>query len=446
MRALLIRSSYGEIVSRKGRRHNRRWAPLSLMICGALLEKEGLSVTVIDQDVDGRQADEIAQLAQGYDHVFVNSSDVDRWQCPNLDFERFVGFVSRFRNKEKVYLMGAHGTLYPEQFLKMTGAKAVIRDEPEWTVKDIACGKPLAETAGVTFRDTDGTIVSNPARNPGDLNALPAPALHLIDVRKYYYELMGDCFVLLEGSRGCSFHCTFCSLTMYGNGVRTKSPEKLFEEVCAAKSAGAKNIYFIDLEFTINKKLVQDLCKFLIERKLGIRWTCQTRADLVNRALLLKMKESGCVLIHYGVESGSQHVLDNVDKRLTLEEIVQAFSLTHESGIETTAFFMFGLPGETPSDRKATLEFAKRLNPTYASFHLANPYPMTELWTEAPQTGLFPESFAVGEGNQTELENFMNHAFLSYYVRPTYLMKHLASGNVDLWRRQFRLFLSYLKR
>ncbi len=443
MRILLIRHSYGEIVSRRGKRHNRRWPPLSLLISASLLGKEGMEVTVIDREIESLSDEAVFGLAEKHARIFLSSSDVDRWQCPNLDYDSFIRFASGFRNKGNLYLTGAHSTFYPEPFLKMTGAKGVIREEPEWTVKEIACGRPLSEISGLTYRDTDG-IHANPDRLSGNLDLLPTPAFHKVDLNKYYYELMGDRFTILEGSRGCSFKCTFCSLTMYGKGVRAKSSEKLIAEILAAKEAGARNIYFIDLEFTINKKLVSDTCDFLIKNPTGLRWTCQTRTDLVDEPLLQQMKMAGCVLIHYGVESGSQRILDSVDKRLKLEKIEEGFSFTRKAGIETTAFFMVGLPGETAEEHEQTLAFAKKLNPTYASFHVANPYPSTKLGERVDTDEMFPEFCGRSEDDKTELKHFVQRAFLTYYLRPGYILNHVAAGNPALWRRQARLFLSYL--
>ncbi|OGW69085.1 MAG: hypothetical protein A2036_03655 [Omnitrophica bacterium GWA2_50_21] len=442
-RVLLIRHSYGEIVSRLGKRHNRRWPPLSLLICASWLEKEGLTVTVIDREIETFSDEAIFKLAETHDLIFLSSSDVDRWQCPNLDYDSFIRFASGFKNKGNLYLTGAHGTFYPEPFLKMTGAKGVIREEPEWTVKEIACGRPLDEITGLTYREDD-RIHANPDRPPGSLDLLPAPAFHKTDLKQYYYELMGDRFTILEGSRGCSFKCTFCSLTMYGKGVRAKSSEKLIGEILAAKEAGARNIYFIDLEFTINKKLARDTCDFLIKNPMGLRWACQTRTDLVDEPLLQQMKRAGCVLIHYGVESGSQRILDSVDKRLKLEKIEEGFSLTRKAGIETTAFFMAGLPGETAEEREQTLAFAKKLNPTYASFHVANPYPSTKLGERFDTGEIFPEFCGRSEDDKNELKRFARRAFLAYYLRLGYILNHVAAGNPALWRRQARLFLSYL--
>ncbi|MBI4549440.1 MAG: B12-binding domain-containing radical SAM protein [Candidatus Omnitrophica bacterium] len=444
MSVLFIRPAYGEVVSRRGKRHNRRWPPLVLLNCAAILEKDGLASRVLDQEATDLSAEEIAEAARKADFLFVTSSDIDRWQCPNLDYEKFVEFVRRLPDPDRVYLMGAHGTFYPEEFLKKTGAKGVLRGEPEWTVREIARGASPASVAGLTYREGE-KIISNPDRRPVPMAEFPVPAFHAVDLNDYYYELMGDRFAVLEASRGCSFSCTFCSLTMYGNGVRAKPVENLLEELREARRHGAKNVYFIDLEFTINKKLVKLLCDSLIREPIGLHWTCQTRADLVDAELLAQMKKAGCVLIHYGVESGSQRILDEVDKRLKLRQIEAAFEATHRAGIESLAFILVGLPGETDVERQATLEFVKRLNPTYASFHVASPYPGTPLRRDVLPGELFPESVFPSGKTKEELERFARRAFLDYYARPGYVWGRLRKGNVRLWARQARLFLSFLK-
>jgi radical SAM superfamily enzyme YgiQ (UPF0313 family) len=444
LKALFVRPTYGEIVSRRGKRHNRRWPPLILLNCMALLEKKGIESRLIDQEAAAIPAESIAEEARKADYVFVTSSDIDRWQCPNLDYEKFIRFMSRMPRHENLYVMGAHGTFYPREFLEKCGAKGVLRGEPEWTVLDLVAGSPLASVEGLTYREGD-SVLSNPDRRSLPLAELPVPAFHAVDFKDYYYELMGDRFAVLEASRGCSFNCTFCSLTMYGKGVRTKPVEHLIAELREARRQGARNVYFIDLEFTINKKLVHALTDHLIRHPLDVQWTCQTRADLVDPELLLKMKKAGCVLIHYGVESGSQRILNQVDKRLELAQIQTAFDATHKAGIETLAFILVGLPGETDEERRETLAFVKRLNPDYASFHVASPYPGTPLRREIKPGELFPETIFPSEKTKDELDRFARRAFINYYLRPEYVWHRLRKGNPRLWARQARLFLSYLR-
>ncbi len=446
MKVLLINPGWGSVISKKGKRFNRAWPPLCLLNCGALLEKEGIEVELIDARAKAVSPSELGERIKKFDKVFITSSPIDRWQCPNLDIGTFIQQIEEIRKeeRERLYIMGVHGTLYPEKLLELTSAKAIIRGEPELTILDICKEKDLSEIKGITYRH-NGKISSNPDRPLLDLNDLPIPAFHLIDINNYGYELLGDKFVLFEGSRGCPYPCIYCLKTMYGKGYRKKSPERLIEEVdYVINKIGAKNGYFIDLEFTLNRELVDKLCDFLIEKQYDFHWCCQTRADTVDIDILKKMKDAGCELIHYGVETGSQWIMELIDKKISLSKIAEGVALTKKVGIETACFFLFGFPGETLKDMEETIRFAKELNSTYASFHIASPYPGTRLYEYTEREEPFPEAYT-NEHSLEELKKITCRAFWKYYLRLGYLFSRVLHGNLNSLTRQLKLFWGFIK-
>lgn len=340
--------------------------------------------------------------------------------------------------------MGAHGTVDPARILAETGARGVIRGEPEGTVQELATGGTFENVCGISYL-MDGEFVNNPNREPVDLKSLPLPAYDLIDLRYYSYELLGRRLALLETTRGCSFSCTFCFKKMYGKGVYSKTRDQVSTEIeSVVHNHGASCIYFFDLEFTLKRDLVLQVCRTMRGLGRSVPWSCQTRPDLVDEALLREMAGSGCRLIHYGVESGSQRVLDMIQKRMDMETIKCAIARTHAAGIETACFFLFGFPGETPDEMKETLNYAKLLNPTYASFHIVTPYPGTVLHRFALGGNGFPQYCKTGLTPQA-LEQFVRHAFLSYYMRPGYVFQRLLRGNPGFWMRRVRLLLEFIK-
>ena len=211
--------------------------------------------------------------------------------------------------------------------LDLTGVNGVIRGEPESTVGDLAAGCDWLATPGLTFR-RDGQVVSTAERPPLDMTTLPLPALHLLDLRHYSYEILGPRFLVLEGSRGCPYPCTFCSRVIQGKPLRQKSVEQLGREVeTAVRDFGVRNIYFIDLEFTALPELVRGLCEYLLARKIRVRWCCQTRTDKIDEPLLRLMKRAGCRLIHFGVESGSPRIVEMTKKRVTIARQTEGVKL-----------------------------------------------------------------------------------------------------------------------
>lgn len=446
MKVLLINPAWEAIISRKGKRHNKHFPPLDLLNCAALLEREKIGVEIFDANVSQLSPEEIAGYAAGFDKVFATSTPYYKWQCPNLDFDVFLNFIKPF-NKQNLYLMGTHCSLYPEKVLKLTETAGIIRGEPEYTILDVCQDKAFGDVRGLTFK-LDGNIISNSDRDLVSLDQFPIPAYHLLDPKKYGYEILGDNLMVFEGSRGCPYKCIFCLQIMYGNRYRKKSASKLIAEVdYAVQESGVENGYFYDLEFTLNKDLVNKLCDHLIERKYNFSWTCQTRTDSVDSQILKKMKEAGCKIIHFGVETGSEKILELINKKITLQEIEKGIEMTKRAGIETACFFMFGFPGETETDFLKTINLAKRLNPTYASFHIATPYPGTEFFK---YSGLnmhdiyFPEAYTK-EYTLEELEKVARKAFFKFYLRPAYILSRLRTGNLTSLMRQFKLFMSFIK-
>lgn len=446
MKVLLINATWEVLVSRKGKRYNRFFPPLDLLTSAALLEKEGIEVEVFDANISGLSPSEIAHHASRFDKVFITSTPYYNWQCPNIDFDVFLNFIKPF-NKKNLYLMGTHCSVYPEKVLQLTEVAGIIRGEPEYTILEICQDKASKDIQGLTFK-MDGGIISNPDRDLPPLDQVPMPAYHLLNPKKYGYELLGDNLMVFEGSRGCPYKCIFCLQVMYGNRYRRKNVSKLIAEVdYAVQKLGVENGYFYDLEFTLNKDLVNKLCDHLIKKKYNFSWTCQTRADSVDPQILKKMKEAGCKLIHFGVETGSEKILELLNKKITLQQIKQGIEMTKQAGIETAGFFLFGFPGETEVDFMKTIDIAKRLDLTYTSFHVAIPYPGTEFFNllETNNSCLdFPEAYTK-EHPLEELKSVARKAFLQFYLRPKYIFSRIFKGNPRSWLKQLRLFINFVK-
>jgi len=273
------------------------------------------------------------------------------------------------------------------------------------------------------------------------------PAFHLIDVGKYSYEILGNRLLLFEGSRGCPYPCIYCQKSMYGRSYRIKSPEKLIDEVdYGVKKFHAKSAYFIDLEFTLKRDFVEDVCNGLIKRNIQFRWTCQTRADTVDLDLLKLMRKAGCKLIHFGVETGSERVMETIDKKISLSRIADGILMAKKAGIDQACFFMFGFPTETEEDRLKTIAFAKMLNPTYASFHKVTPYPGTllfEMVGDRCKASLSPSW--IEEHDTDHLNKTIRQALLEFYVRRRYVCSNILFSNPYHLIRKLRLFYNYWK-
>lgn len=444
MRVALIKPCWHYPIAGADHTYHRRWPPLELLNCAAILQDRGHEVTLVDAQALDLSPEETATRVGRVDLALVTSSALDRWQCPTLELAPLVATMRALRPcTERLLLTGFHGTVHPEAMLDMTGADAVIRGEPEWTLRDVADGRPWDQTPGLTFRRA-GKIIATEDRPPLEMTDLPPPALGLLDLRRYNYEILGPRLVVLEGSRGCPYPCTFCSRVIQGRKLRRKGVEQLGREVEMAIGHGARNIYFIDLEFTASADLVRGLCELILRRGLKVRWCCQTRSDQVDEPLLRQMYAAGCRLVHFGVESASPRIAEMSQKRIPLDAHRAALAAARRVGMETLGFFLLGYPGETEEEMRETIALARQLNPTYASFHRISPYPGTAIHERyAADAGeLFP-AFAGSDEQRRLADRLVREALWSYYVRPGYVLSRLLrSSPASLWR-QLRLFAGY---
>ncbi|GAX60432.1 Fe-S oxidoreductase [Candidatus Scalindua japonica] len=453
MRVLLVNPFQGRLVNRKGRIYNRTWQPLDLANCGAILENAGIDVSILDANAEQLGPERVARRAMGYHKVFITSTSLDRWQCPSLDISPFLDTVSKLKKVvPEVYIAGSHGTVRPVEMLQATGACAVIRGEPEYTILDLCNNHTFSETSGITYR-SGNKIIENPDQKLVDLNELPIPAFHLLPMNKYYYEMVGDNFCILEMTRGCTSDCSFCLLKPYGHGVRKKSVDKLIRELeHVINSFGTRNIYFIDLEFTVFRKQVIEFCKYIDKKNYQISWCCQTRFDLVDDELLSYMKKAGCRLIHFGVEAGSDRILKTINKGITMDEIRKGMKQVKTAGIDTACFFMIGFPESDRQDMRDIVKFAYELWPDYPLFHIVSPYPGTKLFEKTESNPglrfsdntLFPEA-VINDITLEELKTLTKKAYINYYLRPSYVFSRLTKGHFKTLRRQFKLFWSFVR-
>jgi radical SAM superfamily enzyme YgiQ (UPF0313 family) len=350
-----------------------------------------------------------------------------------------------------VVVGGIHATSLPGETLnEFKSFDAAVRGEGEHTmcelVQRLEDDRDFSKVKGIAFRDNGKINVTEPRPWIEDLDSLPFPAWDLLALNKYRarYTFLKKILELPVGtSRGCPYRCIFCNRGS-GDRPRFRSIECVLDEIeywCIGKF-GAKKISFHDDSFTLDRKRAIRLCDGLIERGLHekISWICQTRVDLVDKALLKKMKEANCYDIGFGVESGNPEILSITKKGITLEQARNAFKWTKEVGLKRDVSFMIGNPFETQKTIEDTIRFAFELDPDFFAISIATPFPGTELMKMAEDGfgGLqlrtknwsrycsqLGGALSLKQLSRTELERLQRKAYISFYFRPSRIFNML---------------------
>ena len=289
--------------------------------------------------------------------------------------------------------IGAHVTALPEDTLNnFSYMDFIIIGEAEITFKKLIDSLELDRNfdriKGLAYRQNSFVKINEKREVISNLDDLPIPRHDLLPIDKHNLPFIGRHYTFVTASRGCPYPCTFCrSPVMWDHKVRSRSATSIMKELRTLNDLGIKNFMFHSDTFTINKDIVIDLCKMIIDEGLKFKWICNSRVDTLDKEMLQWMKKAGCWMIAYGIESGSQKILDNVKKNITLKQSEDAVQETIEAGIKVWGYFIIGLPGETKETIEETIAFAMKLPLDLANFAVGAPYPGTEFYDMVKEKG-----------------------------------------------------------
>lgn len=404
------------------------WAPISLATIAAVLEEDDITCRLDDCIIEKVDRGALVERARSFSpDIFVINTATPSIVC---DLELADALKKEFPNS-LILAIGIHVTALPEESLAMApGLDAVVRAEPELTVLAAAKahkeGKSISNIPGISTRDAHG-----PDRPPADLDSLPYPAWHLVERDLYRLPFSDKPFLLIGTSRGCPFQCKFCAdPAYYGHKLSTKSPGRIVAELKHVRDTyGIRDFLFWSESFTLKRDWTDSVLKEIIEADLGIRFVVNSRTGSVDPDLLALMKEAGCWMIGYGIESGSQAMLDLMGKRTTIEESRQAVVRAKQAGLKVTAHTVLGYPGETDESIEQTIDFVCSLPIDFAQFYCATPFPGSALYEEAKEKGWlvdapwekFEQNFCVirtPELSEQEVMAWRSRAYRRFYLRP----------------------------
>jgi len=298
--------------------------------------------------------------------------------------------------------------------------------------------KPLKEVPSILYRDEDSiqTKILQTPKLPANkhLDHLPIPAWDLLpDFPKAYrpavYDFPSSPVASIAASRGCPFHCKFCDTSTFGDAVRAYSPKRVFEIMQHLQQTyGIKHILFVDDLFTASRKRTMELCELIIDSGMSMTWSCASRVDVVKPDVLAMMKKAGCWEISFGLESGSNELLQQMDKSAAVERSVQALQWTHDAGIRSKGLFMLGYPGENLNTIEDTKEFVQDNPLTIMHLTKFTPYPGSPIYRDIYGTNIRddhwekmngmnfvwePDAMSIDELNKQYID-----VLTSFYTRP----------------------------
>ena len=366
--------------------------PLGISYLTAVLEQNGYEVDVVDCQVSRSSQKELEDKFKSLNPSIVGVTAATVTYYPALQILK----AAKAALPNCVSMIGGpHVTVLDKRtFAESSDVDIVIRGEGEQTMLELAQlvsdgnMKSLSEVAGITFKK-NGQVFRTPDRPfLEDIDVLPYPAHKHFDVSKY--RINGKLYMPIITSRGCPFNCAFCLASkMCGKGFRARKPSRVVDELEWLRDTfGAGAFAFYDDTFTFDLGRAIAICDEMKARKFDLPWDCRTRVDRVSKELLTKLRSTNCQLIHFGVESGSQQMLNTMRKGTTVEQNANAIKLAKESDILVAISLVIGYPGETPEMLQQTIDFIHETKPDYVYMCEAVPYPGTQLYDYIKELGL----------------------------------------------------------
>lgn len=416
-----------------------RLPPLGILSIAAVLEKEGHEVSVLDLNVTPNEL--YKSLRNKPDLVGITATTPlikEAWRLAKICKKKKISVV----------LGGPHPSVLPGESLKTNLIDIVVRHEGEETMKEICARWPKygKNITGISYL-ARGKIVHNPDRSLiKDLDDLPFPAYHLLDDISRYDSPQPVLSrkkktLTFVSSRGCPYHCNYCYKGVFGDRWRAHSAEYILDLwEYLYNEFEVEEIGIQDDAFNIDIARVEAICSGLIKRKIKTSWvTAQgLRADRMTKALLAKMKKTGFSRTGFGIEAGSQKMVDRIGKNLDLKKVFEAIAACRDLKIESIGYFIIGNAGENEKTMKETIDFAIKLDPDIAHFTIATPLPGSPLFEKVKKRGRFLITnwdlygyvrgqcyFELGKVKKELVERMWRQAYKRFYFRPKVISRLL---------------------
>lgn len=412
------------------------WPPMALAQLAAINIDECNFSEILDFIVNKSNLDNaVKTIREGkYDFMVIITNHSTFYN--DLEFSEEV---KKNCKEIKIIFCGDYVTQNKEQALSNPEIDYIIIGEPDYTISKLISNlmndKDISTIKGLGYRINKKNIFNGQSENIKSLDDLPFPARDLLNQEKYFNPFAKQLpFTTIMSSRGCPYNCSFCVTgQVYGKKFRARSVKSMIAEIVYCnEELGIKEFFFRDEIFTFDRERIKQFCMELINLDLNISWMCATRVDKLDYALLEWMKLSGCHLIKFGVESGSQLILDDVNKGFTVEDTIKTFEYLKDLKIDSVAHLIIGTSKETIATLNETIKFLEKIEPSYVSVNIAFPYPGTEFEKQEPC-----------KLSKSLLLHYSNKIHRNFHSRPTYIWRRIKS--INSFGEFKRLFLSGLR-
>ncbi|MBU0504196.1 MAG: radical SAM protein [Candidatus Omnitrophota bacterium] len=432
-------------------------APDWLAYAAAVLEKDGHNVRLLDMVADGMSKIDLRRIIKKEQPDFVVLDST----TPSIYSDIECAGIVKSESGAGVIMVGPHISSLPEETLLYASGTVDVAciGEYDYTVSEsISRYNNLESVKGIVYYN-NGSLVRNEARDLIDnLDELPFPAWRHLDLMKYFDGGKLYPYIDIISGRGCPNSCVFClwPQVMHGLKYRFRSPGNVVDEIeydirlCPRVLRGGE-FFFEDDTFTVNKERSVMICEEIMRRNLKITFSVNARVDSADLGMFKVMKKAGCRELLVGFESGSQVILDNAHKNITLENSYKFMELARSAGLCVHGCFVIGLPGETEETAQETVDFAMSLKCDTLQFSGAVPFPGTKFFEMAKDNCWLKTrdwSRWLGEGEQKgiveypgivqeRINYYVDLGLRKFYLRPVFIIKFILSTRSlsDLYRK-----------
>ncbi|MCB9305793.1 MAG: B12-binding domain-containing radical SAM protein [Lewinellaceae bacterium] len=413
------------------------YPPLGLLYLSAWLDRHGIANEVFDTTFSSKPA--------LYEHLHSNPPKILALYTNLMTKLNVIGIIRSLRSqpvfRNTLIVLGGPDVTHNAQAYLDTGADLIVIGEGEQTMLEIALSgenwrhganpeEIFGHICGIAFKQVDGTLGQTaPREKMRDLDLLPFPNRRKIDLQQYldaWKRAHGQSAVSISTQRGCPYTCKWCSTAVYGQSYRRRSPEHVVDEIEALQEQYDFDlIWFVDDVFTVSHKWLAAFYAELEKRSVRISFECITRADRLNDEVIDLLKACGCFRVWIGAESGSQRIIDAMDRRVEVGQVRAMIRSARRAGIQAGTFIMLGYPGETERDIVETVDHLKAADPDLFTITLAYPIKGTGLYETVEESIAAPAAWDAHTDRDLDFARTYTRQYYNYALRWTVNAVHL---------------------